>query len=62
MGAEPLTSPGEIAILKARSAPMLPKSTIEVQDEKISYFAHLEPHEIRLTKFVKKSRTHLESK
>lgn len=48
MGAEPLTTPEEIDILKARSTPMLIKSTVDTQDGRISYFAHLEPHEIRL--------------
>lgn len=48
MGAEPLTSQEETDILKARSVPMLQKSTLTAQEEKLYYFAHLEPHEIRL--------------
>lgn len=50
MGAEPLTTPQEVALLKARSVPMLLKSILKAKDGRLNYFAHLAAHEIRLVK------------
>lgn len=50
MGAEPLTTPEEVALLKARSVPMLQKSILQAKDGRLHYFAHLAAHEIRLVK------------
>lgn len=52
MGAEPFASPEEEALLRSRSVPMLSKSTLEARDGRLSYYAHLEPLEIRLAELI----------
>jgi xylan 1,4-beta-xylosidase len=48
MGALPLATEDEINTLKGRSMPKINKTMIEVNNKRISYYAKLEPHEIRL--------------
>jgi len=48
MGALPLTSEEEINTLKGRAMPKISKTSMEVNNKRINYYAKLEPHEVRL--------------
>ncbi len=48
MGALPLTTKEEIDILKGRSMPLVNKAMITVENNNLTYYAELKPHEIRL--------------
>jgi xylan 1,4-beta-xylosidase len=52
MGAEPLDTPEELSLLKARSVPMMIKNTLDVCDDRMVYYANLEPLEIRLAQIT----------
>lgn len=54
MGALPLNTEEEIITLKGRSIPKITKMNLGVRNQKLNYFATLEPHEIRLVEIRKK--------
>lgn len=54
MGALPLNTEEEIITLKGRSIPQISKMNLGVRNQKLNYFAKLEPHEIRLVEIRKK--------
>jgi hypothetical protein len=54
IGATDLTTEEEINTLKGRSMPKINKTIMEVTNKRISYYAKLKPHEIRLVEIKKK--------
>lgn len=53
MGGMPVNNKRDIKLLKQRSVPYLKQSKVGVKTEKITHYALLEPHEIRLVKISK---------
>lgn len=53
MGALPLTTEEEFRTLQGRSMPKITKSVMEIQGDKLNYYAELEPHEIRLVELTR---------